>query len=177
MSKLKEALSRLSKDYKEEIEKQIIAKEMVASGKLKNSLRVRLEDNGFSISSDELHSYLLGSEGYRAKTTGSKSDRVEKWDRLGEWARSKGMQPLIRDKKGRFRKVNKNSYRSLGYLISRSINRKGTIQRFGYKGSEVISSAVESLNQKSKDVLVEAFEQDIIAMVREDFKYENLKIE
>lgn len=177
MSKLKEGLKLLAEEYRQEMIRQVIAKDMVASGKLKNSIRVELIDNGFSISSDEIHSYLLGEDGYRAKSTGSKTEKEAKWDRLGEWARSKGMQPLLRDKKGRFKKVTKDSYRRLGYVLSRSIDKKGTIKRFGYKGSQVISDTVAILQSKSEDVLVEAYKEDVIAMIKEDFKFDNIKIQ
>ena len=177
MAKLKEALGKLAEDYKKEFEREIVAKEMVASGKLKKSLQVKLEKEGFSISSDEIHSYLLGDRGYRPTRTGSKADKEAKWDRLGEWAKSKGMQPLLRDKKGRFKKVTKDSYRRLGFLLSRSLNEKGSIERFNYKGSNVISSVVDKLSKKSEDVIVEAFEEEIVAMIKEDFKFDNIKIQ
>ena len=177
MSKLKETLKTLSQIYKEELVKGIVAKDMVASGKLKNSIQVELQENGFSLSSDEIYGYLLGEDGFRPKRKGGKQDRIDKWDRLGEWARRKGMRPLLRTSKGRFRKLNDKSYRRLGFILSRSINEKGTIERFGYKGSQVISDTVDKLRATSEDVIIEAFREDIITMIKEDFKFDNIKIQ
>lgn len=177
MSKLKETLKKLSQIYKEEVVKGIVAKDMVASGKLKNSIQTELQENGFSLSSDEIYGYLLGDDGFRPKRKGSKEDRIAKWDRLGEWARKKGMRPLLRKSNGRFRKLNHKSYRRLGFILSKSINEKGTIERFGYRGSQVISDTIQKLQATSEDVIVEAFKDDIVTIIKEDFKFDNIKIQ
>ncbi len=71
------------------------------------------------------------------------------------------MQPLMRDKKGRFKKITKRSYRDLGYVVSRSINRKGIIERFNYKGSNLFERVYEELKLKIGDELADGFVEDI----------------
>lgn len=51
--------------------------------------------------------------------------------------------------------------KQLAFLISRSIGEKGTIKREGYKGSDIISDAVEQLNAKYESLFILAIEEDI----------------
>lgn len=81
---------------------------------------------------------------------------------LAEWAKSKGMQPLMRDKKGRFKKVTENSYKSLGFVLARSIAKKGISKRFNYNGSGFIQRVVIEQKDKVKQIFAEAFKKDAI---------------
>ena len=106
---------------------------------------------------------------YAERYAGALSDGIsnkgkinsEMVDNLAAWAKRKGMRPLLRDKKGRFKKLTDKSYKSLGYLLARSIAKKGISKRFGYKGSGFVDRVVDEQKQTIKDTLLRAFQQDI----------------
>ena len=70
-----------------------------------------MTDSGFSITSDEVHAYLLTDKGYRGNKTSVDRTKI---DRLREWARKKGFRKFETIKSTgmrRFAKVsNKDSY-------------------------------------------------------------------
>lgn len=173
MSKLSEVLAKLSKKYVLDLQREILAEDLNASGKLVKSIQAELTPDGFEVSSDVVYSYLLTDKGYRSNKVGGK----DKFDRLGEWARKKGMQPLLRDKKGRFKKVDKNSYRRLGFLLARSMAEKGTIKRYGYKGSNILNKVSEMNQTETTELIVEALKIDIIDGIKADIKLNNIKIQ
>lgn len=177
MSKLKEALSNLAKEYKEEIQRRIVEEDLVDKGNLKNSIRFEMTDDGFSLLSDEKYAYILGANGY-----------LKQWGRppaqkLAEWAKRKGIRP--RSKKGRFTKITEKSYLSLGFALSRSINGEGkrnkgangTVKRFGYRGSRIIQKVNQQLEGKLKGEITEAYKLDLIQGMKQDFKFDNIKIQ
>ena len=179
MSKLKEALSNLAKEYKEEIQRRIVEEDLVDKGDLKNSIRYKMNEDGFSLISDEKYAYILGSNGY-----------LKQWGRppaqkLAEWAKNKGMRPMFRDSKGRFRKITDNSYLQLGFALAKSINGEGkknrgangTAERFGYRGSRIIQKVNQQLEGKLAGELTEAYKLDLIQGMKQDFKFDNIKIQ
>lgn len=179
MSKLKEALSNLAREYKEEIQRRIVQEDLVDKGDLERSIRDEVSDNGFSLISDEKYAYILGSNGY-----------LKKWRRppaqeLAEWARRKGMRPMMRDSKGRFKKVTKDSYLRLGFALANSIDgkgdknrgRNGTAKRFGYRGSRIIQKVNQQMEGKLSGVIMEAYKLDLIQGMKQDFKFDNIKIQ
>lgn len=64
MGKLKETLKNLAKEYQTEIQRLIVQEKLVDKGDLKNSIKYKVTEDGFSIESDEKHAYILGSNGY-----------------------------------------------------------------------------------------------------------------
>ena len=64
MSKLKEVLSKLAKDYQENIQRQIVIEKLKSSGNLRNSIQSELTKDGFTITSNAINAYLLGDKGY-----------------------------------------------------------------------------------------------------------------
>ena len=171
MGKLKEVLSDLAKDYKEAIQRLIIQEELVDKGDLKNSIRFEVTDNGFSITSDEKYAHLLGSNGY-----------LKRWSRppaqkLAEWAKRKGMRPLLRDSKGRFKKMTDRSFLSLGYALAKSIDKEGTIERFNYRGSRIIQRVNQQMEGKLAGEITEAYRLELIEGMKQTFEFDNIKIQ
>lgn len=171
MGKLKEVLGELAKEYQTEIQRLIVSEELESSGRLKNSIEYKLTDDGFEITSDSKYAYLLGSRGYL------KSWRRPPARELGEWARRKGMRPLERDKRGRFKKQSKLSYLRLGYALAKSIDEKGTVKRFGYRGSRIIQKVNQKLEGKVSGEIMEAYKLDLIQGMKQEFKFDNIKIQ
>lgn len=171
MSKLKDTLSKLAKEYQESIQSEIQKEDLVSKGDLKNSITYEMTKDGFIIKSDEKYAYILGSNGY-----------LKKWDKppankLAEWAKRKRMRPLFRDSRGRFKKLTESSYLSLGFALAKSINKNGTVKRYGYRGSRIIQKVNMRLEGKVEGEITEAFELDLVQGMKQDFKFDNIKIQ
>ena len=164
---LKRTLTDLAKEYQDNIQRRIAQEELVATGALKNSINTEVVEDGFSITSDKKYSHLLGNFGYL------KSWRRPSANKLAEWAKIKGMKPLLRDSKGRFRKITDKSYLSLGFILANSIDKKGTAKRFSYRGSRIIYDTNREMESKMKGEITEAFKLDLIDGMRQDFKFDN----
>lgn len=137
-----------------------------ASGKLDKSFKYRVEDNELYIFGEEYANAL--SKGIDKKGRYSK----EMSSNLVKWAKIKGLRPQFRDKKGRFTKVTDRTWKSLGFVLARSIagksnarnpkNPKGGIsERFGYKGSGFIKVVQEQTRTQIKNIITEAYKKDI----------------
>ena len=109
-------------------------------------------------------------------------------DKLAKWAKSKGMRPMFRLYKkdvdgkykhtGKFRKVYKSSWKSLGMVLAASIagrsfagkdgkNPNGGIsERFGYKGSGFIEAIKKETKEEIKKILKEGYRKDIAAQLK-----------
>ena len=171
MGKLKEVLSDLAKDYKEAIQRLIVQEELVDKGDLKNSIRFEVTDTGFSITSDKKYANLLGSNGYLKRWSKPPAQK------LAEWAKRKGMRPLLRDSKGRFKKMTDRSFLSLGYALAKSIDKEGTIERFNYRGSRIIQRVNQQMEGKLAGEITEAYRLELIEGMKQTFEFDNIKIQ
>jgi hypothetical protein len=164
---LKLALKEVGKLIKKNLKQAAKDDGFKASGKLDRSFKYRVEDN-------EL--YIFGEQYANALSDGIKNKGKYGYkmaDELAEWAKSKGMRPLFRNKKGQFRKVYESSWKSLGFVLARSIagksnaenpkNKEGGIsKRFGYKGSGFIQAVQEQTKEQIKTILKEGYRKDIL---------------
>jgi hypothetical protein len=157
---LKKTFTDLAKEYKENMQRRIAQKELVDTGALKDSINVEVVEDGFSITSNKKYAHLLGNFGYL------KSWRKPNPFKLAEWAKMKRMQP--RDRKGRF-----GSYKTMGFILANSIDKKGTAKRFGYRGSRIIYDTNREMESKMKGEIAEAFKLDLMDGMRQDFKFDN----
>ncbi|MAY52541.1 MAG: hypothetical protein CMC75_04675 [Flavobacteriaceae bacterium] len=153
------------------------------AGKLiKSKLRVAASEDGFkssgrldksfdySVVADELQvkaeKYAGAlSEGISTGGRGSKDEFEKMQLNIIEWAKTKGIRPQVRDKKGRFQKVTSRTWKSLGYVLSRSIRRKGISKRFGYKGSGFITQVKSSMEKKLTSMILEGYKKDLIEQI------------
>ena len=179
MGKLKEALSKLAEDYQMAMQRQIAAERMVASGKLQKSIDYKVTEDGFTIESDQEYSYLLGDDGFEGNKSRSKDNsRIQ---RIEDWIRKRGIRPTERlsGNRRKFKKINnrRKEMRNLAFMISRSINQKGTIKRFGYKGSNIIKKVNDRMKSKGYDMIMEAYRLDLIQGMKQQFKFDNIKVE
>lgn len=171
MGILKESLSKLAKMYQDEIQRRIIQEDLVDKGGLRDSITHNVTNDGFSISSDKNYAYLLGANGYLKRFNRPPAQKP------AEWARSKGIRPLFRDSKGRFKKIDRHSYRRLGFALAKSIDEKGTVKRYGYRGSRIIPQVNQLLEGKLSGEITEAYKLELVQGMKQTFKFENIKIE
>ena len=179
MSRLKEVLSKLAKDYQENIQRQIVIEKLKSSGNLRSSIQSELTKDGFTITSNAINAYLLGDKGYDYKNGGKNESKIS---RIEEWARSKGLRPSSTVKSTGMRSFSKiknarRQYRDMAYMISRSMNRKGSIKRYGYKGSDIIKRVYDMQKAKTTEEITLAFRKDIVDGIKSEFKFDNLKIQ
>ena len=162
---LKLALREVGKLIRKNLKQEAKNDGFKASGKLDRSFAYRVEDDELYIFAEQYANAL--SDGI---STGGGSDK-EGFNRLQSniirWAKIKGIRPQIRDKKGRFRKVSDNTWKSLGYVLARSIRRRGISKRFGYKGSGFISLVQEQTKEQIKTILKEGYRKDILLNLNE----------
>lgn len=180
MGKLKETLKNLAEDYQSAVMRRIATEKMVASGKLRKSIDYKVTDDGFVIESDSEYSYLLGEEGYQANKSRSKDNG--KIDRLKSWAKKRGFRPFTTVKSTgmrRFSKIkNKDRYWDrVAFMLRASMQKKGTIKRFGYKGSNIIKKVNTEMKAKTSDMIMEAYRLDLIQGMKQQFKFDNIKVE
>jgi len=162
---LKKALKEVGKLIKKNLKMEAREDNLRASGKLDSSFRYRVVANELQMFGEEYANAL--SKGISTGSSGKK-DEFEKMQRnLIKWAKIKGMQPLMRTKKGRFRKNSPHAWRQLGYVLARSIRKKGLIKRFGYKGSGFIERVKEQTKGQIKSIITEAYKKDILASLDE----------
>jgi hypothetical protein len=153
------------------------------AGKLiKSKLRVAASEDGFkasgrldksfdySVVADELQvkaAKYAGalSEGISTGGSGDKAEFEKMQLNIIQWAKAKGIRPQVRDKKGRFQKVTDRTWKSLGYVLSRSIRRKGISKRFGYKGSGFITQVKSSMEKKLTSMILEGYKKDLIEQI------------
>lgn len=178
MGKLKETLRNLAKEYQTEIQRLIVREKLIDKGNLKESIKYELTDDGFNIESDEKYAYILGSNGYL------KTWRRPNVRNLLEWVKRKGIRP--RSKKGRFRKITESSQLATAIAISKSMNGEGTktlgrkngsVKRFGYRGSRIIQRVNQKLEGKVSGEIMEAYRLDLIQGMKQQFKFDNIKVE
>ena len=105
------------------------------------------------------------SEGISTGGRGSKEEFEKMQLNIIQWAKAKGIRPQVRDKKGRFQKVTDRTWKSLGYVLSRSIRRKGISKRFGYKGSGFITQVKSSMEKKLTSMILEGYKKDLLEQI------------
>lgn len=181
MSKLSEVLAKMSKEYLDAIKRQILVEKLNASGELARSIREELTADGFTISSDAINAYLLTDKGYRPKRAGDRAEKKEKLERIKDWMRSKGIRPYRNLSSGgvRFKKLKnpEKQYDQAAFFINRSMNRRGSIKRYGYKGSEILNTVHEMQSKKLEEEITTAMREDIINGIKADIKLNNIKIQ
>jgi hypothetical protein len=160
---LKEALEKYAKAYTIKIKSQLRKDKTNVSGDLVNSIRPDLSlENQFSILALDYIEQV--SEG---RSAGKMPSWPPKENRILEWIKKK---PIIPKKKGKVVSSSPNNLKSLAYVIARSIGRRGTIKRFGYKGSNIIDFVYNSLSKQMGDEIFEAYKIDLEKILKEQVK-------
>lgn len=156
---LNTALNEAGKLIKEKLKSAASADGFKASGELDKSF-------GYSAAANELSIFASKYAGALSDgiSTGGGSDAEgfkQMQSNIIKWAKIKGIRPQIRDKKGRFSKVNDKSWRSLGFVLARSIRQRGLSKRFGYKGSGFMQEVKKSMESKITNMILEGYKKDL----------------
>jgi hypothetical protein len=160
---LNEALNEAGKLIKSKLRVAASDDGFKASGKLDKSFDYSVVANELQVKAEKYAGAL--SEGVSTNGSGDKADFERMQLNIIKWAKTKGIRPQVRDKKGRFQKVTDRTWKSLGYVLSRSIRRKGISKRFGYKGSGFITQVKSSMEKKLTSMILEGYKKDLIEQI------------
>lgn len=154
-------LVKIFEETVEALRKSAEAKGLDASGVLLASIKFEPKRLG-----DILRFQLTMADYYQWVDEGRKPGKFPPLKAILEWMRFKGIVP----RNARGKKINnERARRGLAYVIARSIARKGTIKRFGHKGSnfytEVIPSEKVFVDKVVKRLSIAA-KQDILVELK-----------
>ena len=160
---LNEALNEAGKIIKSKLRVAASEDGFKASGRLDKSFDYSVVANELQVKAEKYAGAL--SEGISTGGRGSKEEFEKMQLNIIQWAKAKGIRPQVRDKKGRFQKVTDRTWKSLGYVLSRSIRRKGISKRFGYKGSGFITQVKSSMEKKLTSMILEGYKKDLLEQI------------
>ena len=133
---VRQLLRKYGAKFTNELKKEIEAKQLVASGDSLRSIKFDTKKLSLNIHMDEAIS--IQSEGIKSKRTPSSTAILQ-------WMRDKNIAPTESSSRkvglavgrSKFAKRTDRNMKASAFAIARSIARKGTIKRFGYRGSGV----------------------------------------
>ena len=167
---LKLALREVGKLIRKNLKQKFKEKDFYASGDLDKSFKYRVQDNELYIFGEQYANALSGG----IKNKGKYSHDMA--DKLAKWAKDKGMRPVFKLYKkdvdgkykptGKFRKVYKSSWKSLGLVLAKSIAEKGISKRYKYKGNKFIEAVKKETKEEIKRILKEGYRKDIAAQLK-----------
>ena len=160
---LNEALNEAGKLIKSKLRVAASEDGFKASGRLDKSFDYSVVASELQVKAEKYAGAL--SEGISTGGRGSKEEFEKMQLNIIQWAKAKGIRPQVRDKKGRFQKVTDRTWKSLGYVLSRSIRRKGISKRFGYKGSGFITQVKSSMEKKLTSMILEGYKKDLLEQI------------
>ena len=160
---LNEALNEAGKLIKSKLRVAASEDGFKATGKLDKSFDYSVVANELQVKAEKYAGAL--SEGISTGSSGKEAEFKKMQLNIIEWAKTKGIRPQVRDKKGRFQKVTDRTWKSLGYVLSRSIRRKGISKRFGYKGSGFITQVKSSMEKKLTSMILEGYKKDLLEQI------------
>lgn len=160
---LNEALNEAGKLIKSKLRVAASEDGFKASGKLDRSFDYSVVADELQVMSEKYAGAL--SEGISTGGSGKEKEFKQMQLNIIAWAKMKGIRPQVRDKKGRFQKVTDRTWKSLGYVLARSIRKKGISKRFGYKGSGFITQVKSSMEKKLTSMILEGYKKDLLEQI------------
>ena len=146
------ALTRLGRETVSRLKQQLYMDETIATGKLANNIESKAVGNALTITMDAYGGAI--DEGIRA------GKRPPNGRRIKEWLKVRGVQ--LKDyKTKRYIKHTESNYNKISFLISRSISRRGTLEKFQFKGSNFIDRAINNTLSEFDDTILEAFNKEL----------------
>jgi len=161
VSNLKAELQKYGKLYKEKFESQLKSDDTYASGDLSRSVKYKTNStDSYSELSLLADSYMEQISEGRRKGVVPSSTKIERWLKI------KGIRPDARIKKG----SDDYKMKKLAFVIARSIASRGMIERYGFKGTNIIDFVYNSLSEQMGNDLFEAYKKDLEAQLKEQVK-------
>lgn len=129
------------------IKGQLQEKELVASGKLSNSVKEDLFE-----SKNELGAEISALSYFRQIDKGRARGRYVSYDRIKDWIIAKNITSEF---------YPKHTLDEFAAIIGNSIKEKGTIKRFGYNGSGIMNEMVKEFSEDFFTDITNALAKDM----------------
>ena len=167
-------LNKIAEEFKVRLQRGAKLDKTVATGKFANSFKVKVKDDSIEISSDaEYAEYVING----ALPSNSNAGWEKKKQGIESWIRAKGIRPYRQLKSGyKFAKtstIKDSAYKSAVFAIMKSIADRGTIKRFGYKGSNLFERVYDEIRDKIGLGITEAYSEDLKIELRKIINISN----
>jgi len=159
---LVEKLNEIAEEFKVRLQRGARLDKTVATGKFANSFNAKVTEDSIEITSDVDYAGAVVEGASPARS----SARWEKKKRsIESWIKAKGIRPYRKLKGGyKFAKTSTlrdSAYKSAVFAIMRSTSERGTIKRFGYKGSGLFERVYKEIEKKMGVDISEAYSEDL----------------
>jgi hypothetical protein len=155
---LKEVLDKYANAYTQKFKAKLISDGNKASGRLVNSIKPQKLKDGFAI---------LGKRYIEQISEGRKKGKMPPWsprdNSILNWVKTKNIVP----RKGG---SSPNNIKRLAFVIGRSIGRRGTLEKFGYRGTNIIDFVYKDLSVQMGQEIFEAYKIDLEKILNEQIK-------
>ena len=155
----KKAMLRLGKLLVSKYKEQMDIDGTVATGKLKDSFKYKMTGLGTNIIGFEVLAAKYAKIIDEGRKPGKRNPGIRP---IIEWMKAKGIKPN--------RGTKLKDYKEAASSISKFIGEKGTIKRFGYKGSNYLSIVAEQYGGPGILTILEAYEQDLKKELNKEIK-------
>ena len=167
-------LNKIAEEFKVRLQRGAKLDKTVATGKFANSFKVKVKDDSIEISSDaEYAEYVING----ALPSNSNAGWEKNKQGIESWIRAKGIRPYRQLKSGyKFAKtstIKDSAYKSAVFAIMKSIADRGTIKRFGYKGSNLFERVYDEIRDKIGVGITEAYSEDLKIELRKIINISN----
>ena len=155
---LKQVLDKYANAYTQKFKAKLISDGNKASGRLVNSIKPQKLKDGFAI---------LGKRYIEQISEGRKKGKMPPWsprdNSILSWVKTKNIVP----RKGG---SSLGNMKRLAFVIARSIGRRGTIARFGYRGTNIIDFVHKELGQQMGEEIFAAYKIDLEKILNKQIK-------
>jgi len=155
---LKQVLDKYANAYTQKFKAKLISDGNKASGRLVNSIKPQKLKDGFAI---------LGKRYIEQISEGRKKGKMPPWsprdNSILNWVKTKNIVP----RKGG---SSPNNIKRLAFVIGRSIGRRGTLEKFGYRGTNIIDFVYKDLSVQMGQEIFEAYKIDLEKILNEQIK-------
>ena len=167
-------LNKIAEEFKVRLQRTARIDKTLATGKFANSFNTKVKDDSIEITSSVDYAGAVVDGASPARSSAgweSKKRNIE------SWIKAKGIRPYRRLKGGiKFAKTStlrNSAYKSMVFAIMQSTSQRGTIKRFGYKGSNLFERVYKEIETKIGVDITEAYAEDLRIELRKIIQINN----
>jgi len=173
-SNLVDKLNKIAEEFKVRLQRGARLDKTVATGKFANSFDAKVKDDSIEITSNVSYAkYVVDGTLPSNSTAGWEKKKKS----IESWIKAKGIRPYRKLKSGyKFAKTSTlkdSAYKSAVFAIMRSTSERGTIKRFGYKGSNLFERVYKEIEDKIGVDITEAYAEDLRTELRKIININN----
>jgi len=165
------AMNEVGADAVERLKKAMAQLSLDATKRTSNSLKHKVTKRGRKVIMEVSSRKKKGVDVIGFIDRGRGAAKPPPYKEIAKWIRAKGIK--ITDSKGRYKKSTLRNINRAAYGIAQSIGRRGTIKRFGYKGSNIYQKALWIRNTRYLDKIETAHLQDLEESINSTIPPEN----